>query len=253
VGKIAFVGGGTKGIGKAIVKTLIDKGYKVYTASRSEDNVRKLIAEIPGVIAYTGDLSKKEDIDRIFNDILEKEEHIDILVNNLGGPPPGNFDDIDDQTWIKSFELTFLSKVRMIRKVLPGMKQQKWGRIVNMESVSVKMPYPNLLTSNAIRPSVVGLSKHLAFELAPYNITINTIATGLTATQRMENLINYAAKQKGITYEEEEKLRVQDVPMGRLAKPEEIAAAVAFLVSDEASFITGTVIPVDGGWVKCTL
>jgi len=253
VGKIAFVGGGTKGIGKAIVKTLVGKGYTVYTASRNEDNIKALLEELPHVIAYTGDLSNKDDINRIFDDILEKEGHIDILVNNLGGPPPGNFDDIDDETWIKSFYLTFLSKVRMIRKVLPCMKQQKWGRIVNMESVSVKMPYPNLLTSNAIRPAVVGLSKHLAFELAPYNITVNTIATGLTATQRMENLINYAANQKGITYEEEEKLRVKDVPMGRLAKPEEIAAAVAFLVSDEASFITGAVIPVDGGWVKCTL
>ena len=251
--KIAFVGGGTKGIGKAIVKKLLRQGYTVYTASRNPKNVEKLIQQIPNVKAYVGDLSEKEDIDRIFDQIIEEEGHIDILVNNLGGPPPGNFDDIDDETWIQSFKLTFLSKVRMIRKVLPTMKKQKWGRIVNMESVSVKTPYPNLITSNAIRPAVIGLSKHLASELALYNITINTIATGLTATQRIENLIKYAAEKKGISYEEELRLRVKDVPMGRLAKPEEIASVVAFLVSDEASFITGAVIPVDGGWIKCTL
>ena len=251
--RVAFVGGGTKGIGRAIVKKLVDKGYKVYTASRNSENVERLKKELPEATPYTGDLSKKEDIDRIFDDILGKEGKIDILVNNLGGPPPGNFDDIDDEIWLKSFELTFLSKVRMIRKVLPGMKKQKWGRIINMESVSVKTPYPNLLTSNAIRPAVVGLAKHLSIELAPYNITVNTIATGLTATQRMENLIRDAAERKGISYDEEKKLRVADVPMGRLAEPEEIAAAAVFLASDEASFITGTVIPVDGSWVKCTL
>ncbi len=251
--KVVFVGGGTKGIGKAIVKKFVERGYTVYTASRHQENIEKLKQEIPQVYAYQGDLSLKEDIDRIFDEILMKEGHIDIIVNNLGGPPPGNFEDINDATWIKSFELTFLSKVRMIRKVLPQMKARKWGRIINMESISVKNPYPNLLTSNAIRLAVVGLSKHLSIELAPYNITVNTIATGLTATKRMENLIRYAAEKKNIPEEEEEKIRVKDVPMGRLAKPEEIASAAIFLASDEASFITGVVLPVDGGWIKCSL
>jgi len=248
-GKIAFIGGGSRGIGRAIVERFIKEGARVYTAARTEDSLKQV--EKIGAITVQADLSTKEGVEKAIGTLLDREGTIHILVNNLGGPRPGTFEEITDDVWLETFYKTFMSKVWAIRMVLPYMKENRWGRIINMESITLKTPYPRLITSTAMRAAVMGLSKDLAINYARYGITVNTIATGLTATDRLVGLLKEAAEKTGKPYEEVLSEKNKDIPMGRLAKPEEIAAVVSFLASDDASYITGTVIPVDGGWVKC--
>jgi 3-oxoacyl-[acyl-carrier protein] reductase len=175
---------------------------------------------------------------------------VDILVTNSGGPPPGSFDEADDEKWELGFRLTFLSAVRLIRAVLPGMKTRRWGRIVNLASRALKEPIPNLIISNAMRLAVGGMAKTLAAELAPYGITVNNVLPGPTSTDRAVELAGVRAKKKGIALEAELEEVAREIPLGRLARPEEQAAAVAFLASDLAGYITGTSLLVDGGAVK---
>ena len=248
-GKIAFVGGGSKGIGKAIVERFLSEGARVYTAARTKEHLDQ-VAKL-GAITIQADLSTKEGVEKAIGTLLDREGTIHILVNNLGGPRPGTFEEITDEIWLETFYKTFMSKVWAIRMVLPYMKQNRWGRIINMESITLKTPYPRLITSTAMRAAVLGLSKDIAINYAKYGITVNTIATGLTATDRLVNILKDTAQRTGKSYEEVLAEKTRDIPMGRLAKPEEIAAVVAFLASDDASYITGTVIPVDGGWIKC--
>jgi 3-oxoacyl-[acyl-carrier protein] reductase len=171
-------------------------------------------------------------------------------VTNSGGPPPGSFDDATDDKWEQAYSLTFLSAVRLIRAVLPDMKAQRWGRIINFASRALREPIQGLIISNAVRLSVLGMAKTLAVELAPYGITVNNIGPGPTTTERALELSSRRAAQQGITVEEELARTARSIPMGRLARPEEIADAAAFLASDLAGYITGVSLLVDGGAVR---
>ncbi|HEU24122.1 MAG: short-chain dehydrogenase [Mesoaciditoga sp.] len=251
-GKVAFVGGGSKGIGRAVAEEFAREGAVVHIVSRH--NAEEVAKEISSrysskVKGHTGDLSIGEDIKRIHKEI----GNVDILFINTGGPKPGDLEDLTDEDWHKAYDLTMMSAVRLINAFLPGMISRGWGRVIASTSVSVYEPIPRLLLSNSIRMAVVGLIRSLSSEHAAKGITFNCIAPGYTLTERIKTLFEDTAKKKGITFEEASKDIAEKTDIKRLAKPEEIAAIVAFLASDRASYITGTTIRVDGGYVASTL
>jgi 3-oxoacyl-[acyl-carrier protein] reductase len=172
------------------------------------------------------------------------------LVTNNGGPPAGYFDSFSDEAWLAAHQLTLMSAVRLIRAVLPAMRVQGWGRIINITSVAVKQPMDNLLLSNVYRPGVVALAKTLSAQVAADGITINNVAPGYTRTDRVLELTQARAAEEGKTLEEAMADTTASYPMKRMGEPEELAALVTFLASERASYITGTTIPVDGGYVK---
>jgi 3-oxoacyl-[acyl-carrier protein] reductase len=175
---------------------------------------------------------------------------VSVLVNNAGGPPAGTFEKFDDQAWQKAFELNLLSYVRTIRAVLPYMKEQKWGRIVNSTSSSVRQVIDNLILSNTLRLGVIGLTKTLSQELAPHNILINAIGPGRFDTDRIRQLDIAMAEKKGISFEEVSKASLARIPIGRYGSPEEYGKLAVFLCSEANSYITGQTVLADGGMTK---
>lgn len=256
--RVAIVPAASKGLGRAIAERLAQEGMKLATCARNEATLQQTaqqIRETTGaeVLAVAADVSKPEDVKRFVSQATERFERLDVLVTNAGGPPPGNFFDLTDEQWEKAFRLTLMSAVRLCREVIPYMQKQKWGRIVHITSASVKQPLNNLLLSNSLRLAVIGLSKHLANELASYNITVNAVCPGSILTERVQNLLQADAEKQGLPLGEAEKARLRQIPLGRFGKPEELADAVAFLASENAGFITGTAVQVDGGITKFVL
>lgn len=244
--KIAFIGGASQGIGKAIGIELAKEGVQPILCSRNKEllnTAKNQIKEITGQSSFCiqADLSVEEVRLAVIEEVLSKFSRVDILITNTGGPPAGKFEDFDHNNWHNAFELLLGSATSMIRGFLPTMKLRKWGRIISITSMAVKQPVDNLILSNSVRGSVVGLMKSLANELGPFNITVNNIMPGYTATERLNKLINSTPSFANAKTE---------VPLGRFAEPEELAYAVAFLASDKASYITGTSLAVDGGWTK---
>lgn len=244
--KIAFVGASSQGLGKSVAMELALEGAKVIINGRNKETLEKARNEIAStsnaeVMAVAGDLSNEKDRNRIVTEILEKFGHIDILVTNTGGPPSGKFEDFDQEDWDKAYQLLLGSAVSIMRSFIPGMKEQNWGRIISITSQAVKQPVENLILSNSVRASVAGLTKTLAGEIGKYNITVNNVMPGYTKTQRLKNLVD-----KNPDMEKEKK----NIPLGRFGEPEEFAAAVTFLASERASYITGVSLAVDGGWIK---
>ncbi|BBJ28763.1 SDR family oxidoreductase [Athalassotoga saccharophila] len=251
-GKIVFVGGGSKGIGKAVAEEFAKEGAVVHIVSRhNTDEVAKEISSKYGskVTGHNADLSIEKDVKRLFKEI----GNVDVLFINTGGPKPGDLEDLTDEDWHIAYDLTMMSAVRLINAFLPGMISKKWGRVIASTSVSVYEPIPRLLLSNSIRMAVIGLMRSLSQEHGAKGITFNCIAPGYTLTERIKTLFEDTAKKRGITFEEASKSIVEKTDIKRLAKPEEIAAIVAFLASERASYITGTTIRVDGGYVASTL
>jgi len=175
---------------------------------------------------------------------------IDILVNNAGGPPPGLFEDLDDEDWDKAVELTLMSVIRATRLVLPHMRAQQWGRIINISSSGVKQPVPGLTLSNSIRMAVLGWAKTLANQVASDNILVNTVCPGFTQTDRVTQILEQQSAASGKSTEEIAAAIASQIPMQRIGQPKEIANLAVFLGSDAASYITGTSIQVDGGSVQ---
>jgi len=199
-------------------------------------------------------VTKAEDVEAIVAATVGEFGRIDILVNNAGGPPAGNFASLGDAQWQAAFELNLLSTVRLVRLVLPHMRKTGSGRIITIVSTSVKQPIDGLLLSNAIRSGVVGLAKTLSIELAPDNITVNNVCPGRILTDRLRQIYHINERvQQGVSEEAVLKEMAQDVPMGRVGIPEELGALVAFLASQQAAYITGTTIQVDGGLVRSLL
>lgn len=258
-GKVALVLAASKGLGRASAAALAAEGANVVIGARNqqllEETARQLQHESGSQVrAVPTDVNKPADLQAIVDTALREFGHIDILVNNAGGPPPGTFSSFDDEQWKAAFELTLLSVVRLVRLVLPSMQHQGSGRIITIVSTSVKQPIDNLLLSNAIRPGVIGLAKSLSIELAPYNITVNNVCPGRILTDRIRQTTRLEEKlQQGMSEEEALRGSVQDIPLKRLGKPEELAALVAFLASQQASYITGTTISVDGGLTRALL
>ncbi len=244
--KRALVLASSQGLGKAVALELAREGAKVMINGRDKKTLDDAANEIvqlskTDVFHVVGDVSVASDRKRILETALSTFGTIDILVTNSGGPPTGTFEAHDDHAWEKAYRLLLESASGMIKGVLPGMKEQQWGRIITITSMAVKQPVGGLILSNAVRGAVVGLVKTLSNELGAFNITVNNVMPGYTATQRLENLLAANPAFSKVTAE---------IPLGRIAKPEEFAAAVAFLASGRASYITGVSLPVDGGWIK---
>lgn len=252
-GKVALVGASANGLGLATAKRLAEEGCHVAICDIDAEAMKAAVAAVRGV-ATGGNIDGWQVNLTDPDSILELVEHartrlgeIDILVTNAGGPPPGRFEDATDEKWLRAFELTFLSAVRLIRTVLPGMKEREWGRIVNFTSRTLREPIPNLIISNAVRLAVAGMAKTLAGEVAGYGVTVNNLGPGPTSTDRAIELAEARANRKGITLEEELKASEADIPRGRMATPEEQASVAAFLASDLAAHMTGESVIVDGG------
>jgi 3-oxoacyl-[acyl-carrier protein] reductase len=207
-------------------------------------------AEVAGVVA---DVTKSDDVERFVKLAVERWGTVHIAVANAGGPPAKEFDAISVEEWRGAIELNLMSAVHLARAVLPRMRKQKWGRLIFLTSVSVKQPIEGLLLSNSIRSAVAGLAKSLANECGRDNVLVNTVMPGYTRTERLEELAATLSAQRGVPREEIERGWVAMTPLGRLGEPKELAALVAFLASERASFITGTAIAVDGGRVKSLL
>jgi len=256
--KTALVTASSRGLGKAIALQLSREGANVAICARGEGaliRAKKEIAERAGgqVIAQAADVTDKNQVKTLFKHVIDKFGTVDILVCNSGGPPSGMVEDFGLDDYRKALELNLLSTVNLCYQATPHMKKQKWGRIVNLTSVSAKQPIETLILSNMARAGVLGFSKSLSSQLAPFGITVNSVCPGYTRTERVENLANSFRKAgKGSVqdfFQNIEKI----IPMGRLGRPYEIAAAVVFLCSEAASYITGVALQVDGGFVKAIL
>jgi len=253
--KTALVLASSKGLGKATAMKLAEEGANVMIASRNESELQKTAQEIrdrtgANVHYKVCNVMDNEQIIELVHETATKFKTIDILVNNTGGPPAGNFDDFSDKDWMNAFELTLLSVIRAIRAVLPYMRRQKSGRIVNIASSSFKQPLENLTLSNTFRTAIVGLAKSLSQELAKDNILINTVGPGKIATDRVKELDRLRAEREGLSVEEVVKRSEAQIPLGRYGTPEEFANIVAFLCSEANTYVTGQAILVDGGLIK---
>jgi 3-oxoacyl-[acyl-carrier protein] reductase len=253
-GKNAIVAASSQGLGKAIAEELASNGANVMISSRNEQKLKALQQKwnekLPGRIEWTRcDVTKPDDIQHLVERTADVFGGIDILVNNAGGPPSGTFEEMTDDMWQKAFELNLLSYIRMIRAALPYLKQNG-GKIINIASSSIKEPIPGLILSNTFRTGIVGLSKTLAMELAPYNILVNTVAPGRIATDRIIELDRIGAEKQGISIEEMSEIMKSKIPLGRYGKPQEFANVVAFLASEANTYMTGSSFLVDGGMVR---
>lgn len=254
-GARAFVAASSAGIGFAIAGALVDEGARVAIAARDRvrlERARMQLAARGEVQAIRADLAGPE-AGRAVEEAVAGLGGLDVLVVNGGGPPPGTFGELDDAAWAAAVEGTLMAAVRMIRAALPSLRASGRGRVIAVESTSVKQPIPELLLSNSIRLGVVGLAKSLATELAPSGITVNVVCPGMTDTDRIRRLDESLARAQGRPVEEVAAERVRAIPAGRLARPDEIAAVVAFIASARASYLTGTTIAVDGGLVRFPL
>lgn len=247
--KIAFVAASSQGLGKATALELANEGCIVIINGRDPETLEITRKEIEDkttgkVFAFAGDLSMSSSRDDVINKVLNQFKKVDILVTNAGGPPAGKFEDFDMNKWEKTYNELFASVVGLVNGFLPGMKNQKWGRILAITSITVKQPVNNLILSNAVRISVAGLIKSLSNELGSYNITVNNVIPGYTETDRLKTLIE---KNPAFATTKNE------IPLDRFGRADEFAAAVAFLASERAGYITGILLPVDGGWIKSVL
>lgn len=254
-GKVALVAGASKGLGKAIAIELSREGAKVAICAREHPELPKAVEQIHAltggeVIGIAADLTISAQAKDFIRKAIDYFGTIDILVNNAGGPPDKKFLEIDEDLWNFGIRLNLLSTILMTREAVPVMMEKKWGRIINLTSVSVKQPIEGLILSNTIRIGVVGLAKTLSNELAPYNITVNNVCPAYTMTERVNKLAAEIAQKQGITTEEVIGKWESQIALKRLGKPEEVAALVAFLASERAGFITGDSIQIDGGWYK---
>jgi 3-oxoacyl-[acyl-carrier protein] reductase len=254
-GKKALITASSKGIGKAIAKELVAEGCDVGICSRSKDDLLETVREIKSKYHSDAfwsvcDLNKQKDLESTFNHFIKEFGQIDILVNNCGGPSAGYMTDLDDEKWQAAFDQVLLSAVRLSRYSVIDMMKREWGRIVNITSISVKQPINNLMLSNSLRTGLIGFAKSLSNEVGKYNITVNNIAPGYTLTNRLYELAVLRAKESDTSHEEILIEMAKEIPLARLGGPEEIAAAVAFLASVKAGYITGTTLQVDGGFIK---
>jgi 3-oxoacyl-[acyl-carrier protein] reductase len=254
-GKVALVAAASRGLGRAVAEELATEGASLVLCSRRAETINQTASEIGSatradILALPCDVSKAEDVGRLVQSGLERFGRIDILVTNAGGPPAGKFESLSQDQWEAATRLTLFSAIELTRQVLPGMKERRWGRILNITSIAVKQPVDNLILSNSLRAAVTGLARTLANEVATFGVTVNNIMPGYTRTERVEELAGMMAEKEGITPKDFIARWEKEIPMRRLGKPREFAALAAFLVSERAAYITGTSIPVDGGWIR---
>jgi 3-oxoacyl-[acyl-carrier protein] reductase len=253
--KVALVAAASHGLGKASAFALAKEGAQLVICSRKENSVQRTADEIraktgANVLGVVADVSRKEDCQRFVQTAIGQFGTVHVLVNNAGGPPTGHVLSIPEEEWEKGIQLTMMSVIRLVREVLPFMEKQHWGRIISIVSIVAKQPINELLISATLRPGILGLSKVLSNQYAKDNITVNTICPGLILTNRQEELSVSRAADKKMTLEEYLADSAKAIPAGRLGSPEEIGNVVAFLASEQASYINGVNLLVDGGAAK---
>lgn len=256
--KVALVAAASRGLGRAVAEELAAEGAALILCARTEATLNEACQSIERatggrVLGVAGDISKAEDVARITSAGLERFGRVDILVTNSGGPPPGRFESLGQEDWDAAARLLLRSVLELTRAVLPGMKERRWGRILNVTSIAVKQPVDNLILSNSLRAAVTGFARTLANEVAAYGITVNNLLPGYTRTERVEELARSLAASEGLSESEVRARWEAQIPSGRLGEPREFAALAAFLASERASYITGTSITVDGGWTRSLL
>lgn len=234
--RVAVVAASSKGLGKAVALGLAAEGAKLAICARGEEELRRTAAEIPTeVLAQTVDVTLEAQVRGFVEAVMHKFGRVDICVTNAGGPPAKRFADTSIEDWRSAVDLNFMSTLHFAQAVLPHMQERRWGRLIAISSVAVLQPVDGLILSNAARSAVRGLVKSLSNEYAPYNVLVNNVCPGYTATERLKKLDVHPEAQ---------------IPLGRVGTPEEFASLVVFLASERSSYITGVSIPVDGGWAK---
>ncbi len=253
--KVALVAASSRGLGKAIAAAFCREGAKAVICARDKARLidaRDAIARETGgeVKAFQADVTEEEDVKNLVRFAVAEFGSVDILVCNAGGPPSGPADDFRPDDFQKALELNLLSTIRLCYEVIPLMKKRNWGRIIALASVSAKQPIDNLVLSNTARAGVLGFAKSLSNQLAGFGITVNSLCPGYTKTERVESLAR-AFAEKGVGTLQDYYSRLERaIPLGRLGKAEEVAAAAVFLASEAAAYITGVALQVDGGYVK---
>jgi 3-oxoacyl-[acyl-carrier protein] reductase len=251
-GKNALVCGSSQGIGRACAIELANLGANVTLFSRNQESLTKVMQALDSSLGQqhqvlVADFSTPEQVKTVINKHITDNNHYHILINNTGGPTPGPANTSDSSDFINAFNLHLISNHHLVQALIPGMKEQQYGRIINVISTSVKQPIAGLGVSNTIRGAVASWAKTLANELGPYAITVNNILPGATATARLDAIIEGKAKKQNITFEQATNNEKAQIPLRRFATPEEFAAAAAFLASPAAGYITGINLPIDGG------
>jgi len=254
-GKVALVTAASQGIGFASAMALASAGADVAIVARRPEvllDAHRRLADETGrkVVAIPGDVADPSFPQQAVADVTEQLGGIDILVNSAGGPKPGAFMEITRVDWDQALAQNLLSAVLFSQAVVPGMEDRLWGRIINIASTSVKEPMAEMVLSNATRAAVAAVAKTMSIELAKFGITVNTICPGPTYTDRASSLIEARCQKGGMTREEVIEQVVANVPIGRMAQPEEIASMVGFVASDLAGYLTGAVLAVDGGLTR---
>lgn len=255
--KTVLVTAASTGIGRATAELFLEEGANVAICSSNINKLERTTKEIYNkygkeVFYIKCDINDLAEIENTVKIIEEKFGEINILVNNCGGPKPGFFENMNEADWANGYDQVLMSAVRFTKLVLPKMKENKWGRIINITSISVKQPIDNLLLSNAFRSAVTAFAKTLSNQVGEFNITVNNVAPGLTLTGRLDELAEIRAKDAKITKEEMLKKMANDIPLKRLAEPKEIASAIIYLASEIGGYVTGQTIVVDGGFIKST-
>ena len=252
--KNAIVCASSQGLGKAAALDLAEEGVNLAICSRDQDKINKVKEEIHQkidheikVIALKVDLDSHDEIQAFYKQVENDLGSVDILVNNNGGPPPSTFEQLSDDDWQKAFNSTMMSCLRLSKLVIPNMKKNAWGRIINISSVSVKTPVNGLFLSNSLRMGVLGWAKALSDELAPHGVTVNTVCPGYTRTERVEAILETQSNSSGLKKEEIEKSIAENIPMKRVGEAEDLAGLITFLASEKADYMTGLAIQVDGG------
>ncbi len=254
-GKVALVAAASRGLGRAVAEELASEGVSLILCARTENLLEDVCCEIRerkdvSVLGVPTDLSKTEDIERLISEALKHFGQIDILVTNAGGPPAATFENLSRDDWMQATALLLDSVLDLTRLVLPGMKERRWGRILNITSIAAKQSVENLILSNSLRAAVTGFAKTLADEVAAFGVTVNNIMPGYTRTERVEQLALTIAAKEGIEPAEALTRWTAEIPMRRLGEPSEFAALAAFLVSERAGYITGSSVAADGGWLR---
>lgn len=254
--KRAIVCGSTQGIGKAVAMQLAQMGCNVTLVARNEESLKKTKSELPvsenQIHSYLCvDFNEPTKLKELMDAYIQRTGVVNILINNTGGPPAGPIHLAKTEEFLAAFSQHLICNHILVQACLEGMKKSGYGRIINVISTSVKQPLPNLGVSNTIRASVANWAKTMANELGKFNITVNNVLPGATATQRLSTIIDNKALKTNVANDVVKKEMLHEIPLGRFAEASEIASAVAFLASPSASYINGINLPVDGGRTAC--
>jgi len=254
--RTAMVAAASKGIGKACALALAAEGCRVSICARHPEELEQARAEMAAhheALAVAADLSSPTELEHWYEQTVARFGHVDILVTNTGGPPVARFMELTDEQWQAGVQSTLMNVVRLARLVIPGMQARRWGRLIHLTSLVAKQPVDELTISSTLRAGLSGLTKTLANQLGPDQITVNAVLMGHILTDRQYHLADRRVKERGITYEQYFEQAAAEIPLRRLGEPREVGEVVAFLASERASYVTGVSLQIDGGLIRSTM